>query len=59
MNYEAMTDAELIKAYESAMKSYRYWSNSQDGSDGACWEHKVKPVLAEAERRGLHLEDRN
>ena len=51
----SLTDGQLQEALFDALDDYDYWSSSDDGSDGACWDHRVRPVLDEAKRRGIEL----
>lgn len=50
-------DKMLMAMYDIALIRYASWSNSQDGSDGACWDNEVKPVMQELTKRGYRLED--
>ena len=52
---EEMTNEELISAYKSGYAHYQSWSNSTDGSDGACWDYEVRPYLQEIRKRGLEI----
>ena len=54
---EKLNDEELISAFKSAYQSYLGWKTCTDGSDGACWEYEVKPVIEEWLRRGYSKED--
>ena len=56
-DYTKYTDQDLKELFVEKYKVYRSWSNSQDGSDGACWEYEVKPIVQEWERRGYDYQE--
>lgn len=51
----SLTDEQLQEELFDALDAYDRWSTSDDGSDGACWDYRVRPVLEEAKRRGIEL----
>ena len=57
MKLETLTNEELKKEFKRVYAYYQTWSNSTDGSDGACWDYEVRPVIKELEKRGINYED--
>lgn len=57
MTLETLNNEELKKEFKRAYAYYKKWLNSTDGSDGACWEYEVKPVIEELEKRGINYKD--
>ena len=52
-----LTDEQLISEFKAAYASYLGWQKCMDGSDGACWEYEVVPVIEEWISRGYSRED--
>ena len=57
MKLEALNNEELKKEFKRVYAYYKKWLNSTDGSDGACWEYEVKPVIEELEKRGINYKE--
>ena len=50
MTLKTLNNEELKKEFKRVYAYYKTWLNSTDGSDGACWEYEVKPVIEELEK---------
>ena len=50
---EKLTDEELLKKYKYVCERYDWWSTSDDGSEGAFWDHEGQPVVDELKKRGI------
>ena len=57
MKLETLSNKELKKEFKRAYAYYKTRLNSTDGSDGACWEYEVRPVIEELEKRGINYKD--
>lgn len=57
MKLETLNNEELKKEFKRVYAYYETWLNSTDGSDGACWNYEVRPVIKELEKRGINYKD--
>lgn len=58
IDLESLSDGELQELYWSGLYSESGWNGSRDGSDGAAFDHEVLPVIKEARRRGITLNEK-
>ena len=57
MTLKTLNNEELKKEFKRVYAYYKKWLNSTDGSDGACWEYEVRPVIEELEKRGINYKE--
>ena len=57
MTLKTLNNEELKKEFKRVYAYYKTWLNSTDGSDGACREYEVKPVIEELEKRGINYKE--